>query len=577
MSWNIHGISSCYDDNDFLNIISEYDLIFLCETWLKENEKVYINDFEIVSSFGRPNKIGVRHEGGIAVYCKPDILNGIDVIKEIKSGIVLIKLRKEFFFKDEDIYICFVYIPHEKSSYYNVHDCDFFETIDNIVLEYKEKGNVFVCGDFNSRVGLLNDLLDFDNLDRYIGSVRHDEIPTIPKRCSMDKTVNNFGKKFIQTCYNTELTLFNGRLGNDPNGKFTFCTSNGRSVNDYLLVSPICYNLVKNFDVLGINEFSDHSPLFFEIDMKVRSQAGNNVKVHRYIKWNDEKVGQYKQKLREKQNDMTELVRNIENTDSVNHAVREITSIIYDCAFNVFGKTFVENGANVINKRIDNEWFDNDCKVARDNFHSTRNFFQRHPSDINRQIYISSRNNYNKAKRTAKFKFKRSQGHELSRLAKVNPRQFWSKVRPKRKSKCVANIDTMYEHFKNILGSEQCELSNEIKTLIDSININELHVEELDADITDTEIINAIKSLNRGKSTGCDEISGEMFIADPDFFAPILLILFNKLFEYGIYPDSWIDGIVVPVPKKGDLMDPNNYRPITLISIFSKLFTSILN
>ena len=34
---------------------------------------------------------------------------------------------------------------------------------------------------------------------------------------------------------------------------------------------------------------------------------------------------------------------------------------------------------------------------------------------------------------------------------------------------------------------------------------------------------------------------------------------------------------MVPIHKKGDLDDPNNYRGITLLSCFAKLFTSILN
>ena len=33
----------------------------------------------------------------------------------------------------------------------------------------------------------------------------------------------------------------------------------------------------------------------------------------------------------------------------------------------------------------------------------------------------------------------------------------------------------------------------------------------------------------------------------------------------------------MPLHKKGDLDDPNNYRGITLISCFAKLFTSVLN
>ena len=38
-----------------------------------------------------------------------------------------------------------------------------------------------------------------------------------------------------------------------------------------------------------------------------------------------------------------------------------------------------------------------------------------------------------------------------------------------------------------------------------------------------------------------------------------------------------MDGIIVPLFKKGDVNNVRNYRGITLVSCLSKLFTSILN
>ena len=43
-------------------------------------------------------------------------------------------------------------------------------------------------------------------------------------------------------------------------------------------------------------------------------------------------------------------------------------------------------------------------------------------------------------------------------------------------------------------------------------------------------------------------------------------------------PSSWLDGRIRPIFKnKGDSSNPENYRPITILSCFSKLFTSVLN
>jgi hypothetical protein len=54
--------------------------------------------------------------------------------------------------------------------------------------------------------------------------------------------------------------------------------------------------------------------------------------------------------------------------------------------------------------------------------------------------------------------------------------------------------------------------------------------------------------------------------------------IFNIIFDTGIFLESWTLGVIQPVYKnKGDSKDPSNYRPISLLSCFSKVFTSILN
>ena len=55
-------------------------------------------------------------------------------------------------------------------------------------------------------------------------------------------------------------------------------------------------------------------------------------------------------------------------------------------------------------------------------------------------------------------------------------------------------------------------------------------------------------------------------------------MLFNIILSSGKIPEMWSVGIVCPIYKgKGDPMDTDNYRGITILSCFGKLFTSILN
>lgn len=79
------------------------------------------------------------------------------------------------------------------------------------------------------------------------------------------------------------------------------------------------------------------------------------------------------------------------------------------------------------------------------------------------------------------------------------------------------------------------------------------------------------------KSNGADNILNEYFKTASNILLQPLEILFNQILESGKFPSDWSTGIIIPIYKKGDINDPNNYRGITLVSCFAKLFTSILN
>ena len=58
--------------------------------------------------------------------------------------------------------------------------------------------------------------------------------------------------------------------------------------------------------------------------------------------------------------------------------------------------------------------------------------------------------------------------------------------------------------------------------------------------------------------------------------APSLTSIFSKSILTGIYPNDWKMAKVTPLFKKGIKSDPNNYRPISVIPIISKVFERIV-
>ena len=53
---------------------------------------------------------------------------------------------------------------------------------------------------------------------------------------------------------------------------------------------------------------------------------------------------------------------------------------------------------------------------------------------------------------------------------------------------------------------------------------------------------------------------------------PVAIELFNVSLKLGEIPDEWKIARVAPIPKPQNKPDPKNYRPITLLSVLSKLF-----
>ncbi|ESO95926.1 hypothetical protein LOTGIDRAFT_144346, partial [Lottia gigantea] len=78
------------------------------------------------------------------------------------------------------------------------------------------------------------------------------------------------------------------------------------------------------------------------------------------------------------------------------------------------------------------------------------------------------------------------------------------------------------------------------------------------------EIVRAVKKLKRNKSGGLEQINSEFFIETIDLLLPYLTTIFHQIYDNGIYPSSWHDCLLVPVPKKGNLHIPDNYRGISI-------------
>jgi Notch-like protein len=86
------------------------------------------------------------------------------------------------------------------------------------------------------------------------------------------------------------------------------------------------------------------------------------------------------------------------------------------------------------------------------------------------------------------------------------------------------------------------------------------------------EIRKIIKTLKSKNSSGYDEITSRIIkVSETCIISPLTYIC-NAALRSGIFPDRLKYAIVKPVYKKGNRQDISNYRPISLLTTFSKIF-----
>lgn len=93
---------------------------------------------------------------------------------------------------------------------------------------------------------------------------------------------------------------------------------------------------------------------------------------------------------------------------------------------------------------------------------------------------------------------------------------------------------------------------------------------------TVTEIRQIVNLLENRKAPGFDEITPLVLKAIISHIENELVYLVNLSLGTGIFPNVLKQAVLIPLYKKGEETDPTNYRPIALLSIFSKIIEKVV-
>ena len=90
------------------------------------------------------------------------------------------------------------------------------------------------------------------------------------------------------------------------------------------------------------------------------------------------------------------------------------------------------------------------------------------------------------------------------------------------------------------------------------------------------EVTNAIKGMSKGKAPDRNVVLLEMFLYADEELLQYLTFIFNHILQTGNIPDNWRVSFFTLLHKGNDASDPNNWRPIAVLTISYRIFAKVI-
>ncbi|XP_060589316.1 uncharacterized protein LOC132744577 [Ruditapes philippinarum] len=600
---------NCESDNFILRetciLNNDFDILALAETHLTENKFLNITGYQW---FGHNRKHIHRNartgSGGVGFLIRNSICDNfnINILSDTCEGILWLKMVH----KSDDFTLlpCVCYLPPENSSrQFDVNR--FYESLLTDIYTFQNEGLVFICGDFNSRCGDLEDYI--------VG------VDDIPSRNVIDYKTNFYGEMFIDFLINANFCMLNGRT--NSSNEFTSVSVKGSSVVDYCVVTHDSLSKFTDFSVkltsdvinssCDINSLAptclpDHSLLSWNIVCNsanfIDDISCDNVS---YDKFNLNMVpGDFLtgQDIIDQVNNVIEnLEQGLQSQSDIDGLYSEWCSIIkHNMYKDVPYKTV--SGVTVHKKfKHGKPWWSPDltnlwnvmCFAER----KWLKCVARNEKLKLKSEFVQARRHFDREVQKAKRLYWYTMQNELLDECNVDQSKFWQSIGkigighskgtniPMQvvfdngtTSSSVSDILSKWKHdFSSVFNNTINNVNNDQIINDDQINESDVIQESFNNQISILEVKKAIDKAKLKKATGFDKIPSE--VLKNDTTVVFLHALFNVCFDKGIVPSVWNKCLINPIPKSStaDGRDPLSYRGISLTCSMYKLYCNILN
>lgn len=287
----------------------------------------------------------------------------VSVCDDSKEGILWLKLKHKYY--DFYLYPCVCYLPPK----YSTRQLDVNTFYDNIlasIYEYQDIGTVFICGDFNSRIGDTSDFIE--------------GIDNVPNRDIVDFTCNEYGSVLINFLVNSNYCVLNGR--NCTKNDFTCVRPQGSSVVDYCLVSHKDLSIFKECHIYRSSELvnrtgvapvsvPDHSFITWSINLtcSVSDYSANDQSENTFVKYDVKTIPNNFLQDPKLISDLHNTVFNLESSSrtqqDIDNSYKDLCELIkHDMSEKLHKRIIILNSASSNKRRkVGKPWWDDNLTI----------------------------------------------------------------------------------------------------------------------------------------------------------------------------------------------------------------------
>lgn len=524
MQWNCCGITN--KKSDILSVSKDYDILLLCETFLKPNKLFSLNpNFNLV----RADRLNFN-KGGLAIAIKKNInFTRISTILNIENNLETLSISIDT--SVGKLLIINVYrVPSDGKKVSENTWNRFFQS-----AFAENPYRIFIGGDFNS----------------------HNYLWGSSRSCQN-------GEALYSSLENTDLICLN-------NGKTTFVSrpNDSQSILDLTFVSSQLF-ICSSQDVWDDSMGSDHYPVITKLDVQIPISKFYS---HKYnLKKTDWHLfsTNLKNSLNSRAEDISPSTDPITSYNTfvqcVDHAV--LSASPKGSQSNLIGSN---KGKSKSKQFIPAPWWNEDCDKAIQDRREASIKFRKTSNYVN---YLEYKKCEAKAKRTlneSRRKSFRNFCNSLNRNTSISKvwrviRSFKNRFSQPVTASCSADTETIKKLQE--LTIEMCPPTTFHDSFPENFNSNNF----LEAPFNISEFNMAISSLKLKSSPGLDKINNKIILELPTESRLVLLDIFNNILSSGTFPSSWNNFLIFFIPKSA----PGKFRPIALASCMLKLMEKLI-